>query len=382
VTATDPPGPGQSLATGAAGIALLDVQRGDWTALRNRAAEMTREPLIADPEVCGLFYGAPAVAFSLHTAQQPAYTAVLDTLDGHLDALTRRRLDRAHRRIEDGALPQLREFDLISGLTGIGTYLLNRHGGGDLLRGVLAYLVRLTEPLKAGTEMLPGWWSGDSPAGQPSAQWPGGHGNLGLAHGICGPLALMSAAIRRGIEVPGQREAIDRICSHLDRWRTGTGTRAWWPGTVSRSEWLSRTSRQRGPGRPSWCYGTPGLARTQQLAALALSDPQRQQQAEQALVGCVADETQLSRLVDASLCHGWAGLMHTTRRISADSGSDALTVLLPGLRARLDQHLHQQGLPTRPGLLEGRAGVQLVQCTGATDMPLENRWDACLLLNG
>jgi hypothetical protein len=197
VTATDPPGPGQSLATGAAGIALLDVQRGDWTALRNRAAEMTREPLIADPEVCGLFYGAPAVAFSLHTAQQPAYTAVLDTLDGHLDALARRRLDRAHRRIEDGALPQLREFDLISGLTGIGTYLLNRHGGGDLLRGVLAYLVRLTEPLKAGTEMLPGWWSGDSPAGQPSAQWPGGHGNLGLAHGICGPLALRACADRR-----------------------------------------------------------------------------------------------------------------------------------------------------------------------------------------
>lgn len=68
-----------------------------------------------------------------------------------------------------------------------------------------------------------------------------------------------------------------------------------------------------GPQRPSWCYGTPGLARAQQLAALALTDPRRQQLAEHALAGYVSDVRQLSQLRDASVCHGWAGLRHATQ---------------------------------------------------------------------
>jgi hypothetical protein len=35
----------------------------------------------------------------------------------------------------------------------------------------------------------------------------------------------------------------------------------------------------------------------------------QQRRAEEALSGCVADEGQLSQLDDASLCHGWAGLV-------------------------------------------------------------------------
>jgi hypothetical protein len=36
---------------------------------------------------------------------------------------------------------------------------------------------------------------------------------------IAGPLALLALAMRRGITVPGQDEAIDRICAWLDAWR-------------------------------------------------------------------------------------------------------------------------------------------------------------------
>ncbi|HEU0090083.1 MAG TPA: hypothetical protein VFQ77_20930 [Pseudonocardiaceae bacterium] len=55
----------------------------------------------------------------------------------------------------------------------------------------------------------------------------------------------------------------------------------------------------------------PWPARAQQLAALALGDPQRQWQAENVLARCIADEEQLLQLGDASLCHGWAGLVHS-----------------------------------------------------------------------
>src|SRR5206468_664968 len=154
-----------------------------------------------------------------------------------------------------------------------------------------------------------------------SPRWPGGHGNLGMAHGIAGPLALLSTTMRRGITVTGQVDAIGRTCAWLDQSRTGTGPRAWWPETISAPVRHAGTVRQGGPGRPSWCYGTPGLARAQQLAALALADPRRQRLAEQALAGCVADERQLAQLGDASLCHGWAGLLQATWRVAAEASN-------------------------------------------------------------
>src|SRR5439155_8752570 len=133
-----------------------------------------------------------------------------------------------------------------------------RTSGGQLGE-VLSYLVRLTQPVTIDDDtVLPGWWTGNAPNDEPSPDWPGGHGNLGIAHGVAGPLALLSLAARDGIEVAGQREAIERICEWLDHWRTGTGTQAWWPELVSRREHEAGTSTQAGPGRPSWCYGTPG----------------------------------------------------------------------------------------------------------------------------
>src|SRR5207248_2435963 len=161
------------------------------------------------------------------------YAPALAVLDERISDLTRDRLRRARERIDARLLPALREYDLIRGLTGIGAYLLHRlssipTSGGGLLREVLAYLVRLTEPVTIDDRMvLPGWWSGNAPNDQPSPDWPGGHGNIGMAHGIAGPLALLSITLQRGITVLGHAEAIERIGAWLDQWRIGSGTQAW-----------------------------------------------------------------------------------------------------------------------------------------------------------
>jgi hypothetical protein len=307
---------------------------------------------------------------------------VLAALDEQIDSLTRHRLRRAHSRIDAGELPELREFDLIRGLAGIGAYLLHRQRGAELLRDVLLYLVRLSEPLDAPDgRILPGWWSCNTPDDRPSSRWPGGHGNFGMAHGIAGPLALLSAGMRRGISVPGQAEAIRRICEWLDRWRTGTGTSVWWPELISEAERRSGRDGRDGPGRPSWCYGTPGIARAQQLAGLALRDRTRQRLAEHALAGCVADERQLALLADASLCHGWAGLLQTAWRMAGDA-DDVGPFAVPRLRAGLDAHLLRHGPPPCAGLLEGAAGVDLAGHAVEAAVPPVSAWDGCLLLDG
>jgi lantibiotic biosynthesis protein len=126
------------------------------------------------------------------------------------------------------------------------------------LEHVLDYLVRLTEPLRADGETLPGWWTGDDPSFTSAPAFAGGHANLGMAHGITGPLTLIALAT---ITVGGQDEAISRICGWLDNWRQDDPTGHWWPQWITRPEQRTQRTTQPGPGRPSWCYGTPGLAR-------------------------------------------------------------------------------------------------------------------------
>lgn len=332
---------------------------------------MVAEPVMAHPDEANLFEGAPAVAFTLTAIGK---TRALATLDGHVEAITRIRLDAAHRRIDCGVLPATREFDLISGLTGLGAYLLHWHGEGVLLRDILAYLVRLTEPRPDG---LPGWWALDGPTG-PGPDWRGGHGNLGMAHGIAGPLALLALTMRRGVTVDGNADAMRRICRWLDQWRCGEPPRAWWPGAITRAEHDQGVPRCRSPYRPSWCYGTPGLARAQQLAALALGDARRQHLTEEVLAWCVADEAQLAQLDDVSLCHGWAGLLHTAWRAGAhDARIRAATPrLLDGLA---DSLLRRP--PHEHGLLVGETGALLAQHAATTNTPPITQWDSCLLLN-
>jgi protein-L-isoaspartate(D-aspartate) O-methyltransferase len=187
-------------------------------------------------------------------------------------------------------------------------------------------------------------------------------------------------AARRGIEVPRQIEAIGRICVWLDQWRTGTGTQAWWPELISRREYTAGTTRQAGPGRPSWCYGTPGLARAQQLAGHVLGDLRRKLDAELALAGCLADPRQLDQVTDASLCHGWAGLLHATFRVAADA-TDPDRFNQQRILDRAHQFIEEGVRSTDDGLLTGATGTQLALHTATVGTPPLSRWDACLLLD-
>lgn len=139
-----------------------------------------------------------------------------------------------------------------------------------------------------------------------------------------------------------------------------------------RSRWTHATVDQPGPQRPSWCYGTPGLTRALHLAAQALDSRTRAANARAVLVSCITDDAQLHQLDDDTLCHGWAGLVHTARRLHADGeGAEALTRLEQRWQ---DRRAHPaRKLSDLSGMLDGSAGVAL------TDIPAGTNWDACLL---
>ena len=377
----------QDLGSGAAGAALAHVAQARASNLPPRATRswvkaMTASPVTANASA-SLFYGAPAIAFVLHTGAHPAYASMLARLDTAINEITALKLAAAYERMDRGELTRPSEYDLISGLTGLGLYHLIRHGSAatGMTSAVLEYLIALAEPIYQHGESLPGWWSGTGPSDTPDPEWPAGHLNLGMAHGISGVLALLSGAMRRGIQIAGQEKAVNELCMVFDRYRHGNGEVPWWPAMISFNEYKHGTTDHDSQARPSWCYGTPGHARAQQLAGVALNDRGRIRVAERALAGCVLDRRVTDLLTDASLCHGWAGVVQTLFRAHRDAlDPQPLQAALRRAQRGLEDQLARTGPPPASGLLEGTSGILLAQ----NDLPANGSepppWDACLLL--
>lgn len=383
----------QDLYRGAPGIALHlaeQARHGDEAGpLHPYIRMMTSSSLEAHPGT-GLYRGAPAVAFALRAALRPAhptypaYSAALDVLDSAIADLIRTRLDHARNRRARGELPHLREFDVVSGITGLGAYLLYRDPADPLLHDVARYLVDLTRPIHANGATLPGWWTHTAPTGRPSPGWGRGHGNTGLAHGIAGPLALLAHLHRRQITIPGLAEAMTTILDWYDSIRAENRRGTWWPEILTDPLPRPLPGHAR-PDRPAWCYGTPGIARAQQLAALALGDQTRASTAEQILADCLSDPEQLDRITDMTVCHGLAGVVMTTWRAAQDAGPESpLHQCAAELRSLLAESPDLPLAAPLPdtGLFLGRDGIELTLLTTSSDDPQTSTWDRCLLIAG
>ncbi|MEU7183249.1 MULTISPECIES: lanthionine synthetase C family protein [Streptomyces] len=373
----------QSLAGGAAGIALLHIERartgrGDWDTAHTWLATAVHGEVSAAANA-NLYFGAPALAFITHRAASASsrYLRVLERLDEATLTVTRTRLTEALRRIDRAERPPMEEFDLIQGLSGLGAYHLSRHPHHEITRDVLSYLARLTEPLHDPAS-LPPWWMNVAPTGAPSAGYPQGHGNFGLSHGIGSALSVLSLALLRDLAVPGIADAVERICAWTDQWRQGDETDIWWPGLISIQQATDGHVHPDLRPRPSWCYGVSGTARAQQLAGLALHDPGRVQAAESAILATLRDPVQLDKLPETGLCHGMAGLLHTAWRMATETDSTEIAAELPHLADRLITALDPDDL--NPELLDGAAGAALALHTLGTDSAPAPHWDTFLAL--
>ncbi|MCX5321780.1 lanthionine synthetase C family protein [Streptomyces sp. NBC_00120] len=386
----------QHIAYGLPGIALLHVERAasglaPWHRAHAWLAAAARQPFTSGTD-SHPFYGAPALAQVLACAADHlpgSYGRALNTLDEQIARDVLRRLTTAHRRLDAGQLPEIAEFDTIRGLSGYGAYLLRRNPGSAAVRTVLDYCVRLTEPITHDGDTLPGWWTPTAPTGRPDTdRFPDGHANSGMSHGIGGVLALLALAARHDTVVDGHHDAMRTILAWLDRWQEETGRGPAWPYWVTRAELRDGRLAPSTPRRPSWCYGTAGLARAQQLAALALGDRSRRIAAENALVAALTDSAQLKATTDGGLCHGFAGLAHVAARTAADAHPSTvgqLQAVIPSLLATIcppgtDPAAAAVTVANEagPGFLDGAAGIALALLAPTT--PPRTAWDACLLI--
>ena len=316
------------------------------------------------------------------------------------------RYQRLLRAVEEVFLPQtvalagalsqhqqgvsVSQFDLISGLSGVGAYLLCRLESEEAtatLRAILGSLVALTGP----ADGIPSWYTPAHLMGDETMArlYPNGNLNCGLAHGIPGPLALMALALRCGIEVEGLKDAIEHVAAWLDHHRVDDAWGVNWPTAVPVAPEGTGASSEE-PSRAAWCYGSPGVARALWLAGEALDYPRYRDLAIAAMAAVYRRPIRERRIDSPTFCHGVAGLLQVTLRFACDTRlplfAEAARTLSNQLLALYDPDsllgyysIEPGGQRVdQPGLLDGAPGVVLVLLAAAMDT--EPTWDRLFLL--
>lgn len=392
-----------SVAQGYAGLALL------WSYLDALSPEegwdvTAREHLelaVRDAEThfnlpTGLFSGLSGMAFSAWqlSRQGTRYRRLLSSLDQEIAAQSLPLADsvRAQHGVNVG------DFDVISGLSGIGAYLLcRRHEPG--VEAALSGVVQALLHLGGEEDGVPRWHTPIQHLWDEEVQklYPHGNLNCGLAHGIPGPLAFLALAHRAGVESPGLPEGIARLADWLCQNRLDDSWGVNWPTatplveTEGRLEAPPAAATAEGTSRCAWCYGSPGIARALWLAGEALDRDEYRDLAVAAMEAIFRRPIMERRIDSPTFCHGIAGLLQITLRFAHDTGQavfiEQSCALVRQILASYQpesllgfRNLEVPGSETdQPGLLDGAPGVALVLLAAATGV--EPTWDRLFLLS-
>ncbi|MCC6128870.1 MAG: lanthionine synthetase C family protein [Acidobacteria bacterium] len=294
-----------TLASGASGVALCLAYLADagvHPAGLVKADELfefcadTMASATLNPSLHDGFAGIAWVARRLHLSHEGlAETDSLSEIDSEL-------LDRLSRSSR-GA-----EFDLISGLAGIGLYVLSR-----LPRATAREcLVRVVDNLADMAEAAPSgitWHTGpELLTAQQRETFPAGHYNLGLAHGVPGVIGFLGQACASNV-MECNAKARDLLSGAvswlLSNRQTGSSQFRYYAGPAV---------ELRG-GRSAWCYGDPGVASALLVAARSAKEPEFEREAISLALHAARRPADQSGVIDPGLCHGAAGLAHMFNRL-------------------------------------------------------------------
>ncbi|MER5619975.1 lanthionine synthetase C family protein [Streptosporangium sp. NPDC002544] len=354
------------------------------------AVRSTHEEPLAD---AGMAAGTAGLALVLADAasDDPRYEAAARGLDRKLadQVLTA----ASWRRAGGAGGVADHDYDVIVGATGS----LTRMADADSAEPVAAEAVRrLIDDLLwlcDGTGERRPWFIPPEffPAEDYHEAYPHGYVNLGLAHGIPGPLAALALARRAGHGGEPVRTTIRQVADYLVDAAIADEHGPSWAMGIPLDASGAEHRHGLAPARVAWCYGTPGVACALLHAADALDDHALRRFASSALEGVLHRFAGEGHFSSATLCHGAAGLLAICARFARDTDSAVARRTLPVLTEAVLEHcdpdlplgvqdLEQPGvLLDSPGLLTGAAGVALA--LWSVSVSASTRWERALLIS-
>jgi len=285
-----------------------------------------------------------------------------------------------------GTKPWIWDYDLISGLVGLGVYALAR-----LPRpAASACLEQILDRLEETSEARDGGRTWHTPPTR-LPEWqreiaPNGYHNLGLAHGVPGVIGLLAGMVAGGVGAERSRALLEAAVTWQLAQRLPEGEIGWF------DSWDSGDERK--PSRSAWCYGDPGVACAVYLAGEAAGVSEWRESAVAMMQLAIERPTEKAGVKDVGLCHGALGLAHIYNRFFQATGEESfaeaarfwyrhgLDMRRPGegVAGFLVFHPDADGTAkweSDAGLLTGAAGVGLALLGATTSV--EPAWDQMLL---
>jgi lantibiotic modifying enzyme len=384
---------GASLAGGKAGLALFHgyLSRADGSEAQAELSEERLgeaiEALASTPMSAGLYSGFTGIAWAAEHLGR--VLAAEETGEPGNDEDVNEEIDEAVLGLLNRS-PWRDQYDLISGLVGLGVYALERVPRPSGIRCLAAVLDRLDEMAERQEQWIT-WFS--PPEWLPPDQresTPLGYYNLGVAHGVPGVIALLAEACRLGVGADRARRLLEGSVAWLLAQRLpGDG------GPSCYASFIGPDFEPR-PSRLAWCYGDPGIAATLLLAARAVGREDWEREALALAARAAQAPSEISGVRDPGLCHGAFGLAHLYNRIYQAGGGELFAdSARRWYRLGLEMRSPERGVAgfsawapgedremvwtDDPGFLTGAAGVGLSLLAGVSSV--EPDWDRVLLVS-
>lgn len=409
-------GRGASVAGGRAGIALFHAYLSEALAAdpvaADRQAELAGqrldeaiEALATTPMSVGLYSGFPGIAWTAEhlgrrveaepqgEPEEPEEATPENGEDGEdgEDGDVNAEIDTALLEALQRS-PWNDQYDLISGLVGLGVYAVERFPRPSGVRCLEAVIDRLEELAERRGDEVTWFTAPELLPPESREQTPHGYYNLGVAHGVPGVIALLGDACRLGVRSERARPLLDGAVRWLLGQRLPESSE---PGGFCYASFVGQGIERRA-SRLAWCYGDPGIAATLLAAARSVGRPDWEREALDIAVRSASAVPERAGVRDAGLCHGAFSLAHLFNRFHhAGGGADG------ELFAGAARDWYRRGLdlrqPDRPlggfvawgpkedremtwlddaGFLTGAAGIGLALLAGLTD--IEPEWDRLL----
>lgn len=274
----------------------------------------------------GLFGGISGMAyvFKYLSDIEDRYVKISEVFDQKVQE----QLEATLKNIDKAGGEHSSVYDLIGGLTGLCNYLLLSakydNKSYALLRDVLdlfKFWSNIEKSLGFHTSSL------NSTGYEKSTdeKYNSVSLNLGLAHGIAGPLSLLSFANNMGLTVPDDKDTASNIFRMIEKstWSSEYGLEV--PGVYFPEVTVDRVEKH--ITRSAWCYGNPGVARAISLAGISFGEQEWVALSGDLAVSICNKPLEALQIEAPILCHGRLGTSLILKRMSEDYSSDYLSDL-------------------------------------------------------
>lgn len=264
------------------------------------------------------------------------------------------------------------DFDSIFGLSGITRYLLELHKDqynivDNLIKEILKLLVDLSY-MDINNKPISKEGYNKNTEEYLLKKTEYGYLDTGLAHGLCGPLSILSIALEYGLEVPYQKRAIKHLINSLQKMATLDENEIYnWNGKIEK---FSKND-YKVPAMYGWCYGLPGIARSIWIGAKSIDSDEYMTYALSLLKQLTSIPIENLKINSPHFCHGYSGILIIYYLMYLDTKDEDFKNFYNKISNKIiefyedDNYLsffnydYQNNKSLNIGLLEGTSGIIL-----------------------